>query len=147
MIKILLLIILWDLACYWMHRWAHNAKWYLRIHAAHHKKIYNAEQSWLPSIGSFFLWHGCWKQSLDILISFTMPAVVISYIFNCWWVLLFHYLYEVFLADGLWQHNVRIKSNILAGGQYHLEHHRNPRCNYGSILPIWDKIFKTEVKV
>lgn len=143
----------WTLLMYLMHRLAHvvhpaNPLW--RIHLAHHRVPYLSmgDRNHWPQPGQFLFWLGSWQLSLDVLISMTLPLLLL-----CWFLpaegltlLVLHYLYEVFLSETRLDHNPRIKGAVtrfFAWGHYHLYHHVNLKRNYGLIVTWWDWLFGT----
>ena len=119
------------------------------MHREHHKNIYEGKRNF-PDIYSFFFWFGSWKKTLDVLIMFTFPALLYSFLLggSAYWLIIFHYLYEVFFADELLELNKQIKGKItkyFAIGDYHMDHHRRMVGNYSSIFVFWDFIFGTKL--
>ncbi|KEF40614.1 MAG: hypothetical protein ER33_16080 [Cyanobium sp. CACIAM 14] len=144
----LLLILAWTGMAYGIHRLAHHSgRWNLlnRLHRAHHHPDYlNHQRS--------FRWHhfllcfGSLEETLDVWITLTLPALLLSCLVPSHAPLMlgFHYLYEIFLSDDRLDHNPSLRGGVtrwFAWGQYHLEHHRQPTKHFGLILTFWDVIF------
>jgi sterol desaturase/sphingolipid hydroxylase (fatty acid hydroxylase superfamily) len=144
------LFLLWTLLVYLMHRLSHlkHKRNILRkIHFHHHNINY-----WQGD--KIFKWYyllfyfGSFYATLDILISLTLPALLVYLIYPPVgiYILLFHYLYEVFFSEGLLDHNPNIKGGItkvFAWGQYHLIHHKFLKFNFGLMITLWDYVFGT----
>ncbi|MEM9304566.1 MAG: sterol desaturase family protein [Pseudomonadota bacterium] len=145
--------LLWTFCMYWLHRWSHIAKpgnllW--KIHVAHHQIPYlsRATPDVRPTPGQFVFWLGGWRESLDVIVVMTLPLVLITLAFPQYGLplLVFHYFYEVFLSEGLLDHNPRVKGPVtryFAWGHFHLFHHINLKVNYGLIVTWWDHLFGT----
>jgi len=149
--KCILAFLIWTLIAYCIHRAAHirskaNLLWY--IHKAHHQKDYkNQRPSW-PQWYEYFFCFGTTRRTLDIWIVFVIPLIVVTTVVGgkSWTLLPLYYLYEVFLADTVVEHNPKITGAItrfLSIGQYHLKHHAKPRVNYSFFIPLWDYVFGT----
>jgi sterol desaturase/sphingolipid hydroxylase (fatty acid hydroxylase superfamily) len=145
--------LVWTLIMYGMHRLSHanhrrNPLWW--IHTAHHRIPYLSRPpvSRLPVWPQFVLWLGNWRASLDVLISMTLPLVLIALLVPQYGVplLVLHYFYEIFCSEYLLDHNPRIRgwiTRVFAWGDYHLHHHAHPRRNFGLLITLWDRVFKT----
>lgn len=138
----------WTLCTYWMHRLSHISHKYnflFKLHLAHHKE-YSVRPSW-PKWYEYFLWRGTLKETIDDLITLSMPPVIIT-IFDPYHgvsLLIIHYIYEVFLGP-LLDHNPKVRGKItklLPFGQFHLTHHRNVKKNYSFYITFWDYVFRT----
>ena len=148
-------LLLWTFIIYWMHRLAHihhprNPLW--QLHRAHHAIGYLSapSQSTWPRFGQFLLWLGSWRASLDVIVSMTIPAIVIAIIIPRYGVplLIFHYFYELFCSEYALDHNPNIQGGItrvFAWGDFHLLHHMTPRNNFCLIITLWDRVFRTAV--
>ncbi|MBN8521184.1 MAG: sterol desaturase family protein [Alphaproteobacteria bacterium] len=146
-------LIIWSLVSYTLHYVSHmkfknNLLW--KTHKHHHLNKYEGKRT-LPEWKNFFFWFGSWGKTGDVLILYTIPALTISFLIGggAYFLIIFHYIYEVFLADEALEHNKKIGkpiTNFLAIGQYHMLHHQKIIGNYSSIFVIWDKLFKTEIK-
>lgn len=147
--------LIWTLIMYGLHRLAHvhsrrNLLWI--IHTAHHRIAYLSRRpvhSW-PRASQFWFWLGDWKTSLDVLLTMTLPLLLI-----CWVVpqygfplLVGHYFYEIFLSEHRLDHNPYVTgfwTRVFAWGDYHLHHHAHPRKNFGLLVTWWDRVFGTAV--
>jgi len=145
--------LLWTLGEYLFHRLCHyksrlNPLW--KLHRYHHTvsiaELTSKENRW-PKPSYFYFWFENLRETLEVLLGETIPALFIYQIDPlCGWpLLLFHYVYEILATDSLLEHNPDItQKNIVATfavGQFHLEHHRNPSVNFGFTITIWDHIF------
>jgi len=148
--SLILLFLLWTLCIYFMHRIAHikhRLNFLHTIHLNHHRINYWKE-------GYRFRWYylffyfGSIYASLDVFFMLTVPALFVFLIYPKVgiYILLFHYFYEVFLSEGILDHNPKIKGKItkfFAWGDYHLTHHKNWKKNYSLIITLWDYVFRT----
>jgi sterol desaturase/sphingolipid hydroxylase (fatty acid hydroxylase superfamily) len=106
------------------------------------------EHRW-PKLLYFCFWFENLRETLEILLGETLPAMLIYYMDpECGLPLLvFHYIYEIIATDALLEHNPDIDQeeivSTLAVGQFHLEHHRNPGVNFGFTITLWDHVFGT----
>jgi hypothetical protein len=147
--------LVWTLAEYSFHRLCHtkakyNPLW--KMHRFHHSvplaELTKKEHRW-PKLLYFCFWFENFKETLEILLGETLPAVLIYVIDpECGLPLLvFHYAYEILATDSLLEHNPDIDQkeivSTLAVGQFHLEHHRNPGVNFGFTITLWDHVFGT----
>ena len=142
---------LWTLWSYGVHRLAHvhhkkNPLWHM--HKPHHRNNYNLPRPLIENWKVFLLWFGDFKKTADVWVVFTLPSIALAALIGggAWFLPIFHYLYEVFLADQIFEHNPKIKGKItryVACGAYHLHHHKKFTANYGFFLTFWDKLFNT----
>lgn len=148
--KLLLVIALWTLVYYILHRIAHirhTQNWLHKLHIIHHRTDYrNGGSRFKP--GFLLFYFGDIRATLDTLLMMTLPLVVITFIFPSQgiWVLLWHYINEVFLAERVLEHNPHLGgrlTQVFAWGTFHLKHHKNPRTNFGLLITLWDNIFNT----
>jgi len=146
--KLIGYFLLWTLWSYGIHRIAHckirrfNIIRY--IHLKHH--AYNYGDSWMPPWQEYFFWFGNWRSSMDVYITFTLPLVGLSFYDPSYGLTLlaFHYVYEVFLARNVLDHNPNIRgwiTRVFPIGEFHTRHHRNIRCNYSFYTTLWDYLF------
>ncbi len=147
--KIIFAFLLWTFWMYWIHRFVHSGKirFLKKNHAAHHAINYFKENQKFDPLTLCF-WFGNWRASLDVLVSMTLPLLIIVLLIggNSWYLLLFHYFYEALLSEYILDHNKHIKgrlTKVFAWGEFHLKHHQNVKCNYGLLVCVWDYIFKT----
>lgn len=148
----LLALLSWTALAYGIHRLAHHpAPWnrLARLHRAHHAPRYLSEPRPLRWHHLLF-WFDTREETMDVWITLTLPALLIAALLPAQAPALlgFHYLYEVLLSDGRFDHNPAIDgpiTRVLACGTFHLEHHRNPGRHFGLILTLWDHIFGSTV--
>ncbi len=148
-------VLVWTFSIYWLHRLAHihhpkNPLWHL--HRAHHAIHYlgTPRKSFWPSLGQFLFWLGSWRASLDVIVTITIPAIILAVFLPRYGIplLIFHYFYEVFCSEYALDHNPNIKgrlTRIFAWGDFHLLHHMTPRNNFSLIITFWDRVFGTAV--
>ncbi|WP_025028674.1 sterol desaturase family protein [Caldalkalibacillus mannanilyticus] len=154
LMKIIGYYLLCTLYSYIIHRLAHipsKKNPLYKIHLEHHKNKYDDLKPSLPSIPNYFMWFGSWKASLDVWITLTLPFVIVAFIDPVPGIILlvYHYLYEIFLAASVLDHNPRVKGAItrfLAVGQFHMKHHYYIKGNYGFYITLWDYVFGTVYK-
>lgn len=140
--EIILVLLLWTLVLYAMHRLAHQIPVLQKIHNAHHKTIKRANISkWHWS--NLFLYNDNWMSTVDLWISDIIPTIFVAIVFNAWWLVGVYYIWAAFFQEHL-EHNTKINFYPFTCGQWHMKHHLNPTCNYGLFIPLWDKIFNTE---
>ncbi len=145
------LVLLWTLQIYILHRLAHikhPLNFLYHIHISHHKINYMKEENRQFKWYYFFFYFGGILETVDVLVTITIPAIIVYFIYPPVgiYILIFHYLYEVFFSEGVLDHNPAIKgriTSIFAWGDYHLGHHKNWNCNYGLLLTCWDHLFNT----
>ncbi|WP_254659860.1 sterol desaturase family protein [Paenibacillus sp. KS1] len=151
-VKVIAYFFLWTLYSYSVHRLAHiphKKNFLYKIHIVHHRVKYG-DSNW-PEFSNYFFWFGSFKASLDIWLTLTLPLIVLVFIDPVPGGILlgFHYVYEVFLAGKVVDHNPRIRGIItrwLSIGAYHLKHHDLYKCNYSFFITLWDHIFQTTDK-
>ncbi|MDQ3286734.1 MAG: sterol desaturase family protein [Pseudomonadota bacterium] len=136
-------IVLLDLAIYWQHRLFHLLPWLWRIHRVHHNDI-----GFDATLGLRF-------HPAEIVLSLLYKlALIVALGLSPWTVL----LYEVLLASFAlvthadvtltprWEARVR---RLLVTPDWHRVHHSVHRqetdSNYGNILSVWDRLFRTHV--
>lgn len=143
-----LALLAWTALAYGIHRLAHHSARWNRLalaHRAHHHPAYLLRPRPLRWHHLLF-WFDTPAETLDVWFTLTLPALLVAALFPAQGPVLlgFHYLYEVLLSDGRFDHNPAIDgpiTRVLACGSYHLEHHRNPARHYGLILTLWDHVF------
>lgn len=148
------LFLLWTLLVYFMHRLAHirsknNPLYY--VHLAHHKINYFKEDNRKFKWYYLFFYFGGILETLDVIVMLTVPALSVYLLFPSYgiYILLFHYLYEVFLSEGYLDHNPKINgkiTNYFSWGTYHLIHHKTWTHNFSLIITLWDYMFVTQKK-
>lgn len=130
-----------DLSYYWFHRLSHERRWFWASHVVHHSsQHYNLStalrQTWTGTLGLTFI--------------FRLPLFLIGFP-----------LEMVFFFSGLslvyqfWIHTEAIGRMgpfewvFNTPGHHRVHHATNPRyldANYGGVLIIWDRLFKTFVQ-
>ena len=146
-----LLFLAWTLLVYAMHRIAHwkiKGNFLRALHLAHHKVDYSNEINRRLKWYNLFFYFGSLNATLDVIMMLTLPAVMIFLLYPRLgaYILVFHYLYEVFLSEGVLDHNPKINGFVtkyFSWGDYHLEHHKRWNCNYSLMVTVWDRVFRT----
>lgn len=147
----------WTLLAYAMH-WIMHQRWcflWLRkLHGAHHAKRYDTE--FIPGVydrkydfdyRGLFFWFGGVKETLGVLIGISLPCFIACVVFDNYWLLLVHYIYESIFSDKLVEHNPAVRgviADFFGVGEYHLKHHLDPSINFAVGLSAWDALFKTK---
>lgn len=151
LVELLSGIFAWTLISYAMHWFAHQPsapRWIQRGHWEHHR-LYTQNRPTRFDWRELFLFFDNWQHTLDTWLTLTLPAIVVSFSIGgtAGWLLFgLHYVHEVFFGGDRLDHNANITGTVtrfFAIGQTHLEHHRNPRVNYGFVLTMWDRVFGT----
>lgn len=145
-IEIFLVFFLWIFTLYCVHRAFHKIPFLKRIHWSHHQYIFKKRGNlWNWKI--LFLYNDDTSSTIDTWLSEVIPTLLICWITGHWWLFLFFYVWAAFIQE-LIEHNPKINLYpYLTSGKWHLEHHKNWRCNYGLFIPIFDIIFKTNKNV
>ena len=144
LIEYILIFLIWTLSLYWLHRAAHTIPVIKRIHSEHHKYIRQHTTKW--HWNNLFLVNDNLLSTLDLWVSEIIPTIVISYITGHWWLCAFYYVWAAFLQENL-EHNSSNNYYPFTAGKWHLIHHTNISKNFGLFIPIWDRLFKTELKI
>jgi sterol desaturase/sphingolipid hydroxylase (fatty acid hydroxylase superfamily) len=145
------LFLLWTLLIYFMHRLAHYRHRFnplYSIHLSHHKINYLEDENRKFKWYYLLFYFGGVLETMDVLLMLTMPAFMVYFVYPPMgiYLLLFHYLYESFLSEGVLDHNPKIKgkiTNFFSWGKYHLIHHKTWKYNYSLMITLWDRVFRT----
>jgi len=113
------LVLLWTLQIYILHRLAHirhPLNFLYHIHISHHKINYLKEENRQFKWYYFFFYFGGILETVDVLVTITIPAIIVYFIYPPVgvYILIFHYLYEVFFSEGVLDHNPAIKGKIIS---------------------------------
>jgi sterol desaturase/sphingolipid hydroxylase (fatty acid hydroxylase superfamily) len=149
-----LLFFLWTLIIYILHRLAHikhKFNFLYWVHISHHKVNYFKPENRKFKWHYLFFYFGGILETLDVLLILTLPALLIYLIDpkHGLYILFIHYFYEVFLSEGLLDHNPRVEgkiTNFFSWGKYHLAHHKSWKYNFSLMITLWDYVFKTVKK-
>lgn len=143
-IEYVIIFFLWLLLLYIIHRAAHILPVIKKIHAHHHGVINKSPpRKW--HWNNLFLFNDDWTSTVDLWISEVIPTILFSAITGHWWVLMFYYIWAALIQESV-EHNKSVSLYPLTCGRWHMTHHSNPKKNYGLIFPLWDKIFRTELR-
>ncbi len=129
--------VLFDLAGYWVHRFAHEKATLWRFHSVHH----TAEQlDWLSGIRVHPLDGFLLGPPVLLLIAAGFPAKITGGI------AILQMIVGLFLhANVRWR--LRPLHRIIATPDFHHWHHANEpasiHTNYAAFLPLWDQLFGT----
>jgi sterol desaturase/sphingolipid hydroxylase (fatty acid hydroxylase superfamily) len=130
-------IVLFDLATYWTHRWAHTVPLFWRFHSIHHSSVH---LDWISGIRN---------HPFDGVFMAPAFAFLIGAGFDNTFV---GALAVVQFVIGLWAHlNVRWRLRplhaIVLTPDFHHWHHANEpaaiNTNFSVFLPLWDIVFGT----
>ena len=141
MINVMLTFLSWTFLLYWIHRIIHRIPMVNKFHQDHHIYI-NRHGGTRWHWNNIFLYNDTWKSTADLWISEVIPTLVFSYVTGCWWLSIFYYLWAALLQEML-EHNPNFDMYpFITSG---LVHHKKQRKNFGLFIPLWDKLFKTEL--
>lgn len=144
MINVMLTFLSWTFLLYWIHRIIHRIPMVNKFHQDHHIYI-NRHGGTRWHWNNIFLYNDTWKSTADLWISEVIPTLVFSYVTGCWWLSIFYYLWAALLQEML-EHNPNFDMYpFITSGRWHLVHHKKQRKNFGLFIPLWDKLFKTEL--
>jgi sterol desaturase/sphingolipid hydroxylase (fatty acid hydroxylase superfamily) len=161
LVQVVIAFISWNFLTYAYHRVGHlsfKGNFLRTIHLAHHRQMYdlgtrkNVVTPEPFKLRYLLLYFDSFEESLDVWLGQMLPAIVVFLIFGgfSWYLCIYVYIYEVFFSETLLDHNPRITNPFLlcifAWGQQHLEHHRDPSCNFSFSINIFDYIFGTYKK-
>jgi len=138
--------LLWTFILYWIHRSVHKIPVVRDYHWNHHNFI-NAEKhpnSW--QWNNLFLFNDNWPSTLDLWLTEVIPSFLFSWITGQWWIMGFYYVWAAFIQESI-EHNPKINLPFLTSGKWHLLHHKHRNKNFGLFFPLWDKLFKSEMRV
>jgi sterol desaturase/sphingolipid hydroxylase (fatty acid hydroxylase superfamily) len=142
-LKIVLIFLSWTFLLYWIHRFTHKISIINKYHQDHHIYInQNNGTSWHWS--NFFLYNDTIKSTIDLWITEVIPTLIISVITGYWWLFVFYYLWAALLQEVL-EHNSNFDRYPFTSGRWHLMHHKIQYKNFGLFIPLWDKLFRTEI--
>jgi sterol desaturase/sphingolipid hydroxylase (fatty acid hydroxylase superfamily) len=114
-----------------------------KFHRHHHVYINKTITSW--HWNNLFLFNDDWTSTIDLWITEVIPTLIFSWLTGQWWIFAFYYVWAAFLQEPL-EHKRNLDLPLLTCGKWHLKHHIRPDVNFGLFFPVWDKIFKTELK-
>ena len=125
---------------YWIHRLVHRLEFLSRFHRAHHRYISRSTSKW--TYRNLVLYTDDKESTIDMWLGEVIPTILFCIVFDALWLWLFYYIWAALLQDTLEHSNLNWYP--LTMGKWHMMHHKDARRNFGLLLPIWDKIFKTE---
>lgn len=142
----LLYFLSWTLLLYWVHRIAHSMKFLKKFHLDHHRFISrngNSKSKW--NINNLFLYNDSTYSTIDLWITEVIPTFLFALATGHWWIFLFYYIWAACFQEFL-EHKKGINLPFFTFGDWHLIHHRNFNSNYGLFFPLWDIVFRTNIK-
>lgn len=135
--------LLWTFMLYWIHRIGHKVPVIRKFHSIHHGYINSTITGW--HWNNLFLFNDNWPSTIDLWITEVVPTIIFSWLTGQWWIAAFYYIWAAFLQEEL-EHRRNLNIPLLTCGEWHLKHHRRSDKNFGLFFPLWDKLFKTELK-
>jgi sterol desaturase/sphingolipid hydroxylase (fatty acid hydroxylase superfamily) len=145
-VTVVVTFLAWTFTLYWIHRFIHRFPILNNYHQDHHLYI-DRHRGTKWHWNNIFLYNDTWKSTVDLWTSEVIPTIIFSAVTGCWWLFIFYYLWAAFLQESL-EHNPNFdRYPLITSGKWHLLHHKKQRKNYGLFIPLWDKIFKTELLV
>jgi lathosterol oxidase len=138
---IILEFVLFTFVVYWIHRLAHIIPYIGYFHNDHHKMV-NKQQLWGWHWSNFFLFNDSWKSTADLWITEVIPLIILSFIFNSWYLFGIYYVWAAIFQERI-EHNGNFDMKYITSGKWHLFHHKQPKYNFGIFFPVWDMIFGT----
>lgn len=140
--------LIWTLILYWLHRAIHITPVLKKYHDTHHAYINRiikngGTTTWHWS--NLFLFNDNIPSTIDLWITEVIPTILFSAITGQWWLFLFYYIWAAFIQESI-EHNPKINLTFLLSGHRHLNHHKNPKQNFGLFFPVWDRLFGTYIR-
>jgi len=136
----ILYAIILDFAEYWRHRLSHMFRWWYALHSLHHAQrqmtFWSDDRNHLLDDMIAFVWFGVIALLIGVPpLQFPLLVLVLRFI------------------ESLSHANVRLSfgwlgDRLLISPRFHRAHHGiraagRKSCNYGSVLPWWDMMFRT----
>lgn len=136
----ILYAIILDFAEYWRHRMSHMFRWWYALHSLHHAQrqmtFWSDDRNHLLDDMIAFVWFGVIALLIGVPpLQFPLLVLVLRFI------------------ESLSHANVRLSfgwlgDRLLISPRFHRAHHGiraagRKSCNYGSVLPWWDMMFRT----
>lgn len=141
---IIAIFLFWTFLLYWIHRIGHKIPFINKYHQDHHRYI-NIHKGTTWKWNNLFLYNDTWKSTADLWITEVIPTIILSAITGYWWLFICYYLWAALLQEIL-EHNPKFDIYpFMTSGKWHLMHHKKSRKNFGLFIPLWDKLFKTEL--
>lgn len=111
------------------------------MHWHHHVYALKNKTGW--HWNNLFLFNDDWESTANLWISEVIPTILFCLITNQWWIAIWYYIWAAFLQENL-EHSNK-DAYPFTFGKWHMRHHRTPNKNFGLFLPVWDRLFKTEM--
>lgn len=136
--ELLFIVLFFDYATYWWHRFMHHFKWTRKLHRQHHSDLF-------IDTTTSYRFH-ILELTLQFLFKFTL-----SFILGIGFTQLIFLEYLLFFC-GLFHHS-RLKVpnlTIFVTPQFHFNHHlvdlKYANSNFGSIFTFWDYLHRTNTE-
>ena len=143
-IEIVITVIILDLAIYWQHRWMHLVPWLWRLHRLHHTDT-NFELTLALRFHPFEIVLSLLYKCLIIAALGAAPLSVLIYEILLALFALFSHA-DIAIADR-WDRRLR---RIVITPDWHRVHHSIHRSetdsNFGNLLSVWDRVFRSAVE-
>ena len=132
--------IILDFADYWRHWLAHRFRWWWALHSLHHAQrqmtFWSDDRNHIVDDVIAFVWFGAIALTIGVPpLQFPLLVLVLRFL------------------ESLSHANVRLSfgwigDRLLISPRFHRAHHGikaagDRSCNYGSVLPWWDMLFRT----
>ncbi|MEI7714390.1 MAG: sterol desaturase family protein, partial [Rhodospirillales bacterium] len=132
--------IILDFADYWRHWLAHRFRWWWALHSLHHAQrqmtFWSDDRNHIVDDAIAFVWFGVIALTIGVPpLQFPLLVLVLRFL------------------ESLSHANVRLSfgwigDRLLISPRFHRAHHGikaagDRSCNYGSVLPWWDMLFRT----
>ena len=134
-------IIVLDLAIYWQHRLMHVFPWLWRLHRLHHTDL-NFELTLALRFHPFEILFSLFYKGLVIAALGASPLAVLSYEILLAVFALFSHA-DIRIAE---RWDQRLRKVVITPDWHRVHHsvHRNETdSNYGNLLSIWDRLFRS----
>ena len=129
-----------DGADYWRHRLSHRFRWWWALHSLHHAQrqmtFWSDDRNHVLDDLIAFVWFGAIALAIGVPpLQFPLLVLVLRFIES-----LSHANTRVWFGT--------IGERLIVSPRFHRAHHGvlaagQISCNYGSVLPIWDVLFRT----
>ncbi len=136
----ILYAIVLDCADYWRHRLSHQFRWWWALHSLHHAQrqmtFWSDDRNHIVDDLIAFVWFGAIALAIGVPpLQFPLLVLVLRFIES-----LSHANTRVWFGA--------IGERLIISPRFHRAHHGvlaagQRSCNYGSVLPIWDIVFRT----
>lgn len=141
----LIAFLIWTFVAYWTHRIVHSVQPFKDWHADHHRTVDTGQETgrhW----SNYFFWVDSWKSTLDFWVVEIIPLAIVCWLMGTWLLFVPYWIWVAFLQEKV-EHDPTFRIPGFTSGTWHMVHHSNCRTNFGTFIPIWDKLFGTYAAV